>query len=137
MGLVAQLAPAGLHKMISAKEDLKRPLCCLILPYPPKFLVTPNPAKIKISNTNPFDGTKSPEEHIVAYKNLMLLYTANQALLCKFFPTTLSGDALNWHTSLPVGSIHIFAKLEAKFVSHFVASKRQEKSDFHLLSIIQ
>ena len=106
-------------------------------PLSAEILATPNITNIKIPNMNPFDGTKSPEEHIVAYKNLMLLYTANQALLCKFFPTTLSGDALNWHTSLPVGSIHIFAKLEAKFVSHFVASKRQEKSDFHLLSIIQ
>ena len=89
-----------------------------------EILATPNPAKIKIPNMNPFDGTKCLEEHIVAYKNLMLLYTTNQALLCKFFPTTLSGVALNWYTSLPVGSIHTFAQLEAKFVSHFVASKQ-------------
>lgn len=67
----------------------------------------------------------------------MLLYTTNQALLCKFFPTTLSGVTLNCYTSLPVGSIHTFAQLEAKFVSDFVASKRQEKSNFHLLSIQQ
>ena len=80
---------------------------------------------------------KCPEEHILAYKNLMLLYTTNQALLCKIFPTTLSSVALNWYTSLPVGSIHTFAQLEAKFVSHFVASIRQEKFNFHLLSIIQ
>ena len=137
MGLVAQLAPAGLHKMISAKEDLKRPLCCLILPYPPKFLVTPNPAKIKISNTNPFDGTKCPKAHIVVYKNLMLLYTTNQTLLCKLFPIILRGVELKWYTSQPIRSIHTYAQLETKFVSHFVAFKRQEKSNFHLLSIIQ
>ena len=56
-----------------------------------EILVTLNPAKIKIPYMNPLDGTKCPKEHIVAYKNLMLLYTTNQALLRKFFPTTLSG----------------------------------------------
>ena len=38
---------------------------------------------------------------------------------------------------LPVGNIHTFGKLKAKFVSDFMASKRQEKSNFHLLSITQ
>ena len=45
--------------------------------------------------------------------------------------------ALISYTSLLVGSINTFAQLEAKFVTHFMASKRQEKSNFHLLSIIQ
>ncbi|XP_057535220.1 uncharacterized protein LOC130813400 [Amaranthus tricolor] len=80
-----------------------------------EILTTPNPDKIKIPNMNLFDRTKCLEEHIVAYKNLMLLYTTNQALWCKFFPTTLSGVALIWYTSLPVGSIHTFTQLEAKF----------------------
>ncbi|XP_057526198.1 uncharacterized protein LOC130805442 [Amaranthus tricolor] len=84
-----------------------------------------------------FDGTSCPEEHLMAYKNLMLLYTTNPALWCKFFPTTLTGVALTWYTSLPGRSIHTFAQLESKFLGHFVASKRQEKSNFHLLSITQ
>ena len=104
----------------------------MLLNYPlsAEIIATPNYALIKIPNMNPFDGTKCPEEHILAYKNLMLLYTTNQALMCKLFPTTLSGVALNWYTSLPVRSIHTFARLEAKFVSHFVASKQKEKSNF-------
>ncbi|XP_057517822.1 uncharacterized protein LOC130798739 [Amaranthus tricolor] len=84
-----------------------------------------------------FDGTSCPEEHLMAYKNLMLLYTTNPALWCKFFPTTLTGVALTWYTSLPGRSIHTFAQLESKFLGHFVASRRQEKSNFHLLSITQ
>ena len=106
-------------------------------PLSAEIIVIPNLVKIKIPNMNPFDGTKCPEEHVVMYKNLMLLYTTNQALFCKFFPTTLSDVALNWYTSLPVGSIYTFAQQEAKFVSHFLASKQQEKSNFHLISIIQ
>ncbi|XP_057522587.1 uncharacterized protein LOC130802595 [Amaranthus tricolor] len=84
-----------------------------------------------------FDGTSCPEEHLMAYKNLMLLYTTNPLLWCKFFPTTLTGVALTWYTSLSGGSIHNFAQLEGKFLGHFVASRRQEKSNFHLLSITQ
>ncbi|XP_057518425.1 uncharacterized protein LOC130799340 [Amaranthus tricolor] len=84
-----------------------------------------------------FDGTSCPEEHLMAYKNLMLLYTTNPALWCKFFPSTLTEVALTWYTSLPGRSIHTFAQLESKFLGHFVASKRQEKSNFHLLSITQ
>ncbi|XP_057526356.1 uncharacterized protein LOC130805591 [Amaranthus tricolor] len=84
-----------------------------------------------------FDGTSCPEEHLMAYKNLMLLYTTDPSLWCKFFPTTFTGVALTWYTSLPGGSIHNFAQLEGKFLGHFVASRRQEKSNFHLLSITQ
>ncbi|XP_057522630.1 uncharacterized protein LOC130802638 [Amaranthus tricolor] len=84
-----------------------------------------------------FDGTSCPKEHLMAYTNLMLLYTTNPALWCKFFPTTLTRVALTWYTSLPGGSIHNFAQLEGKFLGHFVASRRQEKSNFHLLSITQ
>ena len=73
------------------------------------ILATLDPAKIKVKNMAAFDGTSCPEEHIMAYKNLMLLYTTNRALLCKIFPTTLTGVALTWYTSLPVESINIFA----------------------------
>ncbi|XP_057526519.1 uncharacterized protein LOC130805751 [Amaranthus tricolor] len=73
----------------------------------------------------------------MAYKNLMLLYTTNPALWCKFFLTTHIGVALTWYNSLPGRNIHTFAQLESKFLGHFVAYKRQEKSNFHLLSITQ
>ena len=49
-------------------------------PLAPEILGTPNPAKIKISNMAAFDETLCLEEHLMAYKNLMLLYTADPAL---------------------------------------------------------
>ncbi|XP_057526421.1 uncharacterized protein LOC130805655 [Amaranthus tricolor] len=109
----------------------------IISPLASEVLSTPNPGKIKIPNMTVFDGTSCPEEHLMAYKNLMVLHTTNPSLWCKFFPTTLTGVALTWYTSLPGGSIHNFAQLEGKFLGHFVASRRQEKSNFHLLSITQ
>lgn len=67
----------------------------------------------------------------------MLLYTFEPALLCKFFPTTLSEVALTWYTPLPIGSIHTFVQLEDKFLGHFIASRKPKKSKFLLLSITQ
>ena len=46
-------------------------------PLAPEVLTTPNPAKIKISNMGAFDETSCPKEHLMAYKNLMLLYTTH------------------------------------------------------------
>ena len=84
-----------------------------------------------------FDGTTCPEEHIMEYINLMLLYTTNSALLCKFLPTTLTALALIWYTSPLVWRINTFAQLKAKLQDIFVASKKQEKSNFHLQGIMQ
>ena len=99
------------------------------------ILATPNPTKIKIPAITPFFGTQCPEEHMIAYKNLMVLYTTDPALLWNFFSITLTGLALTWYTSLPNGSINSFVELETKFLGDFMASKRQEKFNFHLLSI--
>ncbi|XP_057550566.1 uncharacterized protein LOC130828618 [Amaranthus tricolor] len=121
----------------AGKTSLSGKLVPIISPLAPVILNTPNNGKIKIPNMAAFNGTSCPEEHLMAYKNLMLLYTNDPLLWCKFFPTTLTGVALTWYTSLPGGSIHNFAQLEEKFLGHFVASRRQQKSNFHLLSITQ
>ncbi|XP_057517953.1 uncharacterized protein LOC130798872 [Amaranthus tricolor] len=70
----------------------------IISPMAPEILNIPNPGKIKIPNMAAFDGTSCPEEHLMAYKNLMVLHTTNPSL---------------W------------------------SSRRQEKSNFHLLSVTQ
>jgi retrotransposon gag protein len=67
----------------------------------------------------------------------MAVSTTCDAMLCKFFPTTLLGLALNWYTTLPPGSVDSFAALETSFLDHFVASKRQRRSNLHLMSVIQ
>ena len=82
------------------------------------------------------DGSDDPAEHIASYRAHMAVKTICEAMLCKFFPTTLSGLALNWYTTLPLGSVDNFASLESLFLDHFVAAKRQRKSNLHLMSVI-
>ena len=96
-------------------------------PLAAEILATSNPAKIKFLNMAGFDGTSCLEEHIMAYKNSMLLYTMDPTLLCKFLPTTLTSVALIWYTSLPVGSINSFAQLEAMFLGHFCSLHKARK----------
>ena len=100
-----------------------------------EILATPNPAKIKVPNMTAFAGTTCLEEHIVAYKNLMLLYTTNLILLCKFFPTTLSDIALIWYTLIPFKRILTFAQLKAKFVSHFFGIEETRKFQLSLVKV--
>ncbi|XP_057545841.1 uncharacterized protein LOC130824839 [Amaranthus tricolor] len=82
----------------ATKSVLPEEPISLISPLAMEILNTPNPGKIKVPNMAAFDGTSCPQEHLTAYKNLMLLYTTNSSL---------------W------------------------SSKRQEKSNFHLLSVTQ
>ncbi|XP_057528222.1 uncharacterized protein LOC130806967 [Amaranthus tricolor] len=131
------ISPVTMPRNEDNRSSLHEDLTPIISPLAPEILNTPNPGKIEIPNMAAFDGTSCPEEHLMVYKNLMLLYTTNPSLWCKFFPTTLTGVALTWYTSLLRGSIHNFVQLEGKFLGHFIASRRQEKSNFHLLSITQ
>ena len=93
-------------------------------PLSPRILSVPNLNKVKIPSIKPFDGSDDPEEHIGSYLAHMAVSTTCEAMLCKFFPTTLLGLALNWYTALPPGSVDSFTSLELLFLDHFVAAKR-------------
>ena len=51
---------------------------------PKKFMMPPMAA---------YDGAGNPQEHVLNYKTFMELQTLSDALMCKIFPTTLSGPA--------------------------------------------
>ena len=102
-----------------------------------RILSIPNLYKVKVSAVKPFDGSYDLAEHIASYRAHMAVSMTCEAMLCKFFPTTLSGIALNWYTALPPGSVDSFASLESLFLDQFVAAKRQRKSNLHLMSVIQ
>ena len=106
-------------------------------PLSPRILSVPNLNKVKVPAIKPFDGSDDPEEHIASYRVHMAVSTTCEAMLCKFFPTTLSGLALNWYTALPPGSVDGFAMLESLFLDHFVAAKRQRKFNLYLMFVIQ
>ena len=75
----------------------------------------PLPDKWKGFNKDRYDGFTDPDEHIDAYTTHMSLYTLDDAVLCRVFPTSLKGSTLRWFTKLPPNSINSFATLVVKF----------------------
>jgi len=91
-------------------------------PFTDFVVEAPLPDKWKGFNGDRYDGTTDPDEHMDAYTTHMSLYTTDDAVLCRVFPTSLKGGALSWFTKLPTKSIDCFETLVAKFDVHFATS---------------
>ena len=55
------------------------------------------------------------DEHINAYTTHLSLYTTDDAVMCRVFPTSLKGGAFSWFKKLPPFSIDSFMTLMSKF----------------------
>ncbi|XP_068504166.1 uncharacterized protein [Phaseolus vulgaris] len=67
----------------------------------------------------------------------MSLYTSDDAVLCRVFPTSLKGAALSWFTKLSPNSIDSFATLVAKFETQFATSRPHHVTSIALVGIRQ
>nr|KYP71811.1 hypothetical protein KK1_011084 [Cajanus cajan] len=84
---------------------------------------TPLPRRWKPLHLDRYDGTTDPDEHIDLYTTQVNLYTNNDAILCRVFPTSLKGAALNWYTQLPAESIDSFNTLVRRFTVQYATSR--------------
>ena len=71
--------------------------------------------KWKDFNRERYDDTTDSNEHMDAYTTYMSLYTLEDAILCRVFPTSLKGGALSWFTKLPLNSVDSFTMLVFMF----------------------
>lgn len=51
----------------------------------------------KLLNLKRYDGTTNPNKHLDTYLTQANLYTNDDVVLCRVFPTSLKGAALIWH----------------------------------------
>ncbi|XP_050242544.1 uncharacterized protein LOC126691568 [Quercus robur] len=84
---------------------------------------------------NSYNGKTNPVEHVSHYIQMMSLYTHNDVLMCKVFPSSLGPTALRWFNGLRKGSIHIFAELIQEFNVRFVTYSRVTQPMDTLLSM--
>ncbi|TXG48797.1 hypothetical protein EZV62_024672 [Acer yangbiense] len=84
-----------------------------------------------------FAGTGDPEDHLDTYLDWMNMQGASDAVKCRIFPLTLSGDARTWYGNLKRQSISSFHELSKEFRSSFAASRRRCRHMVHLNSIRQ
>ncbi|XP_027941132.1 uncharacterized protein LOC114194928 [Vigna unguiculata] len=65
------------------------------------------------------------------------LYTSDDAIICRVFPISLKGPALNWFTRLPPNSIDCFDTLANHFGIQFATSKPHHLTSLALVNIRQ
>ncbi|XP_020238557.1 uncharacterized protein LOC109817649 [Cajanus cajan] len=83
----------------------------------------PLPNTWKPLNIDRYDGTTDPDEHIDAYVTQINLYTNDDAIMCRVFPTSLKGAALSWYTQLPPRSVDNFDTLVCLFSAQYATSR--------------
>jgi len=64
-------------------------------PFVDDILSAELPARWKGLSIDRYDRSTDPNEHIDVYETQMSLYTTNQAVMCRVFPTSLKGMTLN------------------------------------------
>ncbi|XP_068498113.1 uncharacterized protein [Phaseolus vulgaris] len=106
-------------------------------PFTDLIMDTLLPDKWKGFNRDRYDGTTDPDEHVDAYTTHMSLYTTDDAVLCRFFPTSLKGGALSWFTKLPLNSIDCFETLIVKFDIQFTMSRPHHLTSIALVGVHQ
>ncbi|XP_026384571.1 uncharacterized protein LOC113280129 [Papaver somniferum] len=79
------------------------------------------PPKCKLPTfTNIFDETTCAIQHIKAYVRTLLQWEYHDAVLCKYFPASLSGEALKWFEGLPTKTIRSFNHLQSIFLGAYI-----------------
>jgi len=58
-------------------------------PFSREVIEAPRPKKFKMLSFEPFDGTKDPDDHLDVYKAQMYVQDVDDAMCCRYFPTTL------------------------------------------------
>jgi len=106
-------------------------------PFTDLIMDTLLPDKWKGFNRDRYDGTTDPDEHVDAYTTHMSLYTTDNAVLCRFFSTSLKGGALSWFTKLPLNSIDCFETLIVKFDIQFAMSRPHHLTSIALVGVRQ
>ncbi|XP_050240950.1 uncharacterized protein LOC126689815 [Quercus robur] len=100
-------------------------------------LECPVPSKFRLPQLEPFDGLRDSQDHLNTFKTTLGLQQPPDEILCRSFPTTLKGAALEWFTKLPTSPVDSFEQLSNAFLRHFIGRQRPKRPADHLLTIRQ
>ena len=76
-----------------------------------------------------------PVEHVSRFNQRMAIYSKDEALMCKVFPSNLGPIAMRWFDGLKPNSINSFKQLPQAFGSRFITSSRVPRPLDSLLSL--
>lgn len=66
-------------------------------------------------------------EHLIDFKNKLMLHAQDGALLCKLFPTTLQREGFKWFTELKPKFITSWKQLQELFFERFLLNESKKK----------
>ena len=83
-----------------------------------------------------YNSKTDPVEHVSHFTQLMALYSQNDGLLCKVFPSSLGPTTMRWFNGLKKDSAHNFRELIQAFGARFVTCNRVPQPIDALLSMM-
>ena len=82
-----------------------------------------------------YNGHTDPVEHVSQFKQKMVVYSQDEALLCRVFPSSLGPMPMRWFDELRTNFISSFKKLTQSFCSRFITCNRVPQPLDSLLSM--
>ena len=110
---------------------------CTDPPFSQMIMQESIPPNFKFPQFESYDGTSDPVDHLEAFRTMMLLHGAPDAILCRAFPSTLKGAARNWYSTLKLGTIFFFDQMSHQFAAHFVSSRHLRRGSESFINIKQ
>ncbi|VVA37539.1 PREDICTED: VITISV_032574, partial [Prunus dulcis] len=104
-------------------------------PFTVKIEQAAPPKRFSTPSFTCFKGDSNPESHLKHFKSLMILYKAEDALMCKVFAMTLRGAAQDWFHTLPSWSINSFKELTYVFTKEYTSYRTIKKNPDHLFNL--
>ncbi|GKV02675.1 hypothetical protein SLEP1_g15073 [Rubroshorea leprosula] len=99
--------------------------------------VEPYQEGFKIPHLETYDGSGDPDEHLHTYQPIMRIQNANDATMCKVFPTTLKSTARRWYHKLPRHSIDSYSQLAKLFSNKFASQREIKRTTTELMQVNQ
>ncbi|XP_026433824.1 uncharacterized protein LOC113331317 [Papaver somniferum] len=81
------------------------------------------PHKCPVPAFECYDGSNDPATHLRYYNRMMAQWDYEDAILCRYFPSSLKGSALSWFDNLPANSIDSYEQLTEKFLATYMYKK--------------
>ncbi|XP_059664133.1 uncharacterized protein LOC132309889 [Cornus florida] len=106
-------------------------------PFTDDVYIVEWPKKFTMPSFTQFDGTGDPSRHLDHYAQKMALDDRNNPWMCKVFPTSLTGAALEWFRNRPHKSILDYVTLCTMFLAQYCGNKKQKKSIASLFTVRQ
>ncbi|XP_021833908.1 uncharacterized protein LOC110773696, partial [Prunus avium] len=104
-------------------------------PFTEEVERAPPPKRFTTPSITPFKGDSDPESHLRHFKSAMILYKADDALMCKVFAMTLRGAAQDWFHTLPSASLGNFKEFALIFIKEYTSYKTVRKHADHLFNL--